>query len=343
MTDFKISLPWIEKYRPKKLEDVVGNEESILRLRVISKDGNLPNLILSGTPGTGKTTSMHCLARELLKDAYNDGVLELNASDERSINVVRQTIKLFAQTKVTLPEGRHKIVILDEADSMTKPAQQALRRIMEIYSSTTRFCFACNTSSKIIEPIQSRCAIVRFRTLTHTDITECLQTIVEKEGIKSDKSGIEAICFCAEGDMRNAINTLQACHEGFDFISSENVFKVTDQPHPSLIRRIIDKCVDVQLTEAIKLLLYLTQNRGYSVEDMIVSFSRVIRNELEGDLDEYLQLMFIQQVGRVHVRICEGANSELQLTSLLARMCRIANDYKMAKKQSYQHNNKKKE
>ena len=176
-------VPWIEKYRPQKLEDVVGNEETLVRLQAIAKDGNLPNLILCGPPGTGKTTSVHALAHELLGDSYKDGVLELNASDARGIDVVRNRIKSFAMNKVTLPKGRQKIIILDEADSMTTSAQQALRRTMEVYSNTTRFCLACNISTKIIEAIQSRAAILRYSRLSHEQILANLMKVCEAEEV----------------------------------------------------------------------------------------------------------------------------------------------------------------
>lgn len=183
----------VEKYRPLFLDDVVGNADTIDRLKVIARDGNCPHIIISGMPGIGKTTSIHCLARQLLGNAHKEGVLELNASDERcvafmydiaalltlsicrGIDVVRNKIKSFAQKKVTLPPGRHKIVILDEADSMTAGAQQALRRTMEIYSNSTRFCLACNMSNKIIEPIQSRCAILRYAKLRDEEILSTLR------------------------------------------------------------------------------------------------------------------------------------------------------------------------
>lgn len=171
------SLPWVEKYRPRYLNEVVGNEESVDRLRVIARQGNLPNIIIAGPPGTGKTTSILCLAREMLGDAVKEAVLELNASDARGIDVVRSRIKDFAQKKVTLPPGRHKLIILDEADSMTKGAQQALRRTMEIHSKTTRFALACNMSSKIIEPIQSRCAILRFTRLSDKEVVKRVKEV----------------------------------------------------------------------------------------------------------------------------------------------------------------------
>ncbi|CAN6285853.1 unnamed protein product [Urochloa humidicola] len=176
-------IPWVEKYRPTRVADVVGNSNAVARLEVIARDGNMPNLILSGPPGTGKTTSILALAHELLGPSYREAVLELNASDDRGLDVVRNKIKMFAQKKVTLQPGRHKIVILDEADSMTSGAQQALRRTMEIYSNTTRFALACNTSSKIIEPIQSRCAIVRFSRLSDQEILGRLMIVVAAEKV----------------------------------------------------------------------------------------------------------------------------------------------------------------
>src|SRR3989338_2341145 len=169
-TSIEMEMPWIEKYRPRKVEEIVGNEGAVSRLRAIASSGNLPNLILSGPPGVGKTSSLLCLARELLGEAYWEAVLELNASDDRGIEMVRESIKMFAQKKVTLPPGRHKVVLLDEADNITSAAQQALRRTMELYSDTTRFALACNTSSKIIEPIQSRCAILRFTRLSAEEL-----------------------------------------------------------------------------------------------------------------------------------------------------------------------------
>jgi len=180
-------------------KDIVGNEEAISRLAVFSERGNMPNIILAGPPGVGKTTTIQCLARTMLGDKYKDAVLELNASNERGIDVVRQKIKNFAQTKVTLTSGKHKIVILDEADSMTEGAQQAMRRTMEVYSKTTRFALACNTSDKIIEPIQSRCAVVRFVKLTDKQVADKIREVAKKEDCSFTDDGIEAIVYTAQG------------------------------------------------------------------------------------------------------------------------------------------------
>jgi replication factor C subunit 2/4 len=199
----------VEKYRPLLLADIVGNTDTVERLKVIAEEGNMPNLIIAGPPGTGKTTSVMCLARALLGPAFKDAVLELNASDDRGIDVVRNKIKMFAQKKVTLPPGRHKVIILDEADAMTKAAQQALRRTMEIYSSTTRFALACNNSTKIIEPIQSRAAILRYTKLSDEQVAARLLQVAAAEKIPYTDSGLEALIFTAEGDLRNALNNLQ--------------------------------------------------------------------------------------------------------------------------------------
>eukprot|EP00898_Chlorokybus_atmophyticus_P002022 jgi/Chlat1/2820/Chrsp187S00202 len=242
-------LPWVEKYRPAKIKDIVGNVDAVGRLQ---------------------TTSILALAHALLGPAFKEAVLELNASDDRGIDVVRNKIKMFAQKKVTLPAGRHKIVLLDEADSMTSGAQQALRRTMELHSSTTRFALACNTSSKIIEPIQSRCAVVRFTRL-------------------GDGEGL---------------NNLQATYTGFGLVDQENVFK---------------HCVAGNLDDAYGGMKTL-YDMGYSATDIITTLFRVVKNY---EMPEYLKLEYIREVGFTHVRITDGVGSLLQLSGLLARLCKV--------------------
>lgn len=319
-------LPWVEKYRPSKVSDIVGNQDAISRLQVIARDGNMPNLILAGPPGTGKTTSILALAHELLGSNYREGVIELNASDDRGIDVVRNKIKMFAQKKVTLPPGRHKIIILDEADSMTAGAQQALRRTMEIFSNSTRFALACNTSAKIIEPIQSRCAIVRFTKLSDQEILGRLMLVVEAEKVAYIPEGLEAIIFTADGDMRQALNNLQATYSGFQFVNQENVFKVCDQPHPLHVKNMVQNVLEGNFDEACSRLKSL-YDLGYSATDIITTLFRVIKNY---DMPEYLKLEFIKETGFAHMRISDGVGSLLQLSGLLAKLSIVRDTSKAA-------------
>lgn len=318
-------LPWVEKYRPILLKDIQGNEETVQRLSVIASDGNMPNIIISGTPGIGKTTSILCLAYELLGDCYKDAVLELNASDDRGIDVIRNRIKMFAQKKVTLPAGRHKIVILDEADSMTTGAQQALRRIMEVYSATTRFALACNLSSKIIEPIQSRCAILRYNRLSDAQILKRLLEVCEFEKVNYVPEGLESIIFTCEGDMRQAINNLQSTAQGFGFVNSENVFKVCDQPHPFLVKEVISACLRGNVDKSMDGMVEL-YGHGYSAADIVGTLFKVVKGYEGPDMSEYIKLEYIKMIGLTHMKVLEGVQSLVQLGGLIAKLNAVSTD-----------------
>ena len=319
-SDSSAMVPWVEKYRPRQISEVVGNEETVARLRVVARDGNMPNVIITGPPGTGKTTSICALARELLGDKYEAAVLELNASNDRGLGVVRDKIKSFAQKKVTLPSGRHKIIILDEVDSMTKSAQQALTRTMELHSNTTRFALACNYSSKIIEPIQSRCAVLRFSRLENSEVLERLMTVIRAEEVPYTDDGIESLLYISEGDLRNAINTLQATATGYGTTTAETVFKVIDQPHPTIVEDIIRDCLINNLTDGHKKLDRLL-GKGYAPIDIIATFFKVCTT-MDG-LSDFVQMEFVRLIGSTHHRMVEGAATPLQLAGMLARMCQL--------------------
>jgi replication factor C subunit 2/4 len=313
-------LPWIEKYRPTTFSQIVGNQETVSRLAVFARDGNVPNIVIAGPPGVGKTTTILCLARQLLGASFREAVLELNASNDRGIEVVRNKIKMFAQQKVTLPPGKHKVIILDEADSMTEAAQQALRRTMELYSSTTRFALACNSSEKIIEPIQSRCAMLRYSKLSDAQVLANVLSVCKSEGVEHSDDGLEAIVFTAQGDMRQALNNLQSTHEGFGFVKSANVFKVCDEPHPLLVRDMLDHCVKSDIDAAYKVMSHLWK-MGYSSEDIITNVFRVCKSH---GMAEFLKLEFIKEIGRSHLDLAQGTTSLLQLAGLLARLCQVS-------------------
>jgi len=313
-------VPWIEKYRATTFPEIVGNQETVSRLAVFARDGNVPNIIIAGPPGVGKTTTIMCLARQLLGPSFKEGVMELNASNDRGIETVRNKIKMFAQQKVTLPQGRHKIIVLDEADSMTESAQQALRRTMELYSSTTRFALACNSSEKIIEPIQSRCAMLRYSKLTDAQVLAKVLAVCEAEGVDHSEDGLEAVVFTAQGDMRQALNNLQSTHEGFGFVKSENVFKVCDEPHPLLVKDMLDHATKADIDEAYKILAHLWE-LGYSPEDIITNVFRVCKSH---SMAEFLKLEFIKEIGRTHLAMAQGTSSLLQMSGMLARLCQVS-------------------
>jgi len=306
--------PWLVKHRPRVLDDIVGNVESINCFKVFACNGNIPNVLLAGSPGCGKTTTILCLISQLLGDAAKNATLELNASDERGIDVIRERIKLFAQQQVTLPPGRHKFVILDEADSMTPGAQQALRRIMEIYSDSTRFALACNDSKQIIEPIQSRCAVIRFRSLTNEEILKCMLSIIKKENVQYVDDGLQAIINNSLGDMRQAVNSLQAVHSTFGLVNSENVYKISDEPHPQLIGNMLDKCINGDYFGAYDILTGVI-DMGHMPEDLIGSISRQIQ---EMEQAEYVVMESLKLAAITQLHISRGSNSKLQLCKLLS-------------------------
>lgn len=314
-------LPLLEKYRPVLFEDIVGNEEAVSRLALFSVKGNVPNLILAGPPGVGKTTTILALCRAMLGHKLRDAVLELNASNERGIETVRSRIKGFAQTKVTLPPGMTKIVILDEADSMTEAAQQALRRIMEMYSKTTRFALACNNSERIIEPIQSRCAVVHFTKLTDEQIRRRVMHVCEKEKIEYEHSGIEAIVQTSNGDLRQALNNVQAAVDGFKVLTGDTVYKVCDEPHPLRVKKMLIHCKDNQFKAAFEILKEL-YDKGYSSEDIVVNTFRMSRNAPVEDLPESVKVLFLREIGLTHMLVSQGVQSFLQLSALIVRLCR---------------------
>ena len=234
---------WAEKYRPKTLNDIVDQKEIVERLKSFAKSRNVPHCIFAGPPGTGKTTAALCLARDLYGDVYREHIMELNASDERGINVVRETVKTFARVK-SIGEIPFKIMILDEADNMTADAQQALRRTMERYTETCRFIMCANYSGKIIEPIQSRCAPFRFTYLPREEHDRCLKAMAEKEEVKLSSEGVDAIFEVCSGDLRRAINTLQAAASLDKPVDAKTIYSITGRATPADVQRMMKTAIE---------------------------------------------------------------------------------------------------
>lgn len=305
---------WIEKYRPFELGDVVGQTETIERLKSYIKSRNLPHLLFSGPPGVGKTATAVSIARELFKDEWRENFTELNASDERGIDVVRNKIKNFAKTS-PIGGADFKIIFLDEADALTQDAQSALRRTMERYTNNCRFILSCNYSSKIIEPIQSRCAVYRFRPLSDDAISERIRYIAKIEGVEVADDGIEAIAYVAQGDMRKAINSLQAAALIDSTIHKDMIYRITTTAHPEEITDLIKTALDGNFTAARNKLDKLVLEQGLSGEDVI---GQIYRAMFELDIPDKLMVELIDVIGEIDFRLTEGANEKIQLEALLA-------------------------
>jgi len=308
---------WAEKYRPKSLSKMVNQKDIVERLTSFVKSRNVPHCIFAGPPGTGKTTAALCLAHDLYGDAYRGHLMELNASDERGINVVRETVKTFARVR-TLGEIPFKILILDEADNMTGDAQQALRRTMERYTETCRFILIANYSGKIIEPIQSRCAPFRFAYLPREEQNKYLKHIAQNENVDLLNDGLDAIYDVCGGDLRKAINSLQAAASLGKSVSSETVYSVVGRANPADVHAMIKIAMGGNFVEARKRLREMIMKYGVAGSDII----KQIHIELFrlDDVPESWKVKLADVVGEVDFRLVEGADEEVQLSALLARV-----------------------
>ncbi len=306
---------WTEKYRPKKLREIIGQQHAVPRLEAFVKNKSLPHCIFAGPAGSGKTTAALCIARELYGDSWHSNFLELNASDARGIDTVRVQIKDFARTMPL--DGSFKIIYLDEADALTKDAQHALRRTMEKYAKTARFILSCNYSSKIISPIQSRCAVFRFPQLSSEDITGFLKKISGDESLHADDNAFEAILYISEGDMRKAINILQTAAVLGKKITEETVYDATSKADPKAVVRMLNSALKAKFREARKELLSLMIERGLAGEDIIKEIHKQI---FDTETDDEIKLQLLEALGEYEFRITEGSNARIQLEALLARI-----------------------
>ncbi len=317
---------WVEKYRPKTLDDVVGQDDIIRALKGFVEKRSMPHLLFAGPAGTGKTTTALALANDLYKseELVAANYLELNASDERGIDTIRTKIKDFAKT-APFGEVPFKIVHLDEADNLTADAQQALRRIMEMYSATTRFIFACNYSSKIIEPIQSRCAVFRFGPIPEEAVKNRLMMIAEREGLNYTEDGISAIIYVAEGDLRKAINLLQTASAMASTVDSKVVYRVAGLAHPEEVRAMINSALKGKFLSAREALRNLMINYGMSAQDVIRQLNReIMASKSLSDKEKAMLMIFLSDVD---FRVTEGAHGDVQLAAMLAKLVEVGESH----------------
>ncbi|MEM5766028.1 MAG: replication factor C small subunit [Candidatus Aenigmatarchaeota archaeon] len=306
---------WAEKYRPNKLSEVINQKHITERIKAFVKERNIPHLLFTGPPGSGKTTVAICIAHELYGKNWRQNVLSTNASDERGIDVIRGQIKDFARTK-SIGEVPFKIIILDEADNLTVDAQQALRRTMESFTSVSRFILIGNYSSKIIEPIQSRCAVFRFKALTEADVKKYIQRIVENEKLKIDEEATNAIIYIAEGDLRKVANLLQASAALGEKITEEIVYEVASQARPTDVKEMLELVLNGKFEEGRKKLQDMFFRQGLSGRDIIKEIHKQIYSL---PISEEAKVQLVEKCGEYEFRISEGGDDLIQLEAFLAQ------------------------
>lgn len=311
--------PWTEKYRPSNLSDVIGQEAIVDKLKAFVKAKSFPSMIFGGPAGVGKTTSAIAMAHELYGEQINEAFLELNASDARGIDVIRGRVKEFART-VALSSGVVKIIFLDEADALTSEAQHALRRTMERYSSTTRFILSANYASKIIEPIQSRCVVLRFKPLKEDEMKKYIERIAQSEGLKVDDKALEALIYVSEGDLRKLTNVMQSAAVSEKEVTDKAIYDIAARARPKEIAAMLRFALSGDFVKARSELNTLTLSYGMSGEDILL---QCYREAMNLTVDDKSKLKLISMLGDYNYRIVEGANDRIQLEAMLASLALI--------------------
>ncbi|KAF7975450.1 hypothetical protein HWV62_7758 [Athelia sp. TMB] len=307
------NLPWVEKYRPVTLDDVVSHKDITSTIEKFIEKNRLPHLLFYGPPGTGKTSTILAVARRIYGPEYRKQILELNASDDRGIDVVRAQIKNFAETRTLFARG-YKLIVLDEADMMTQQAQAALRRVIEQYTRNVRFCIICNYVNKITPAIQSRCTRFRFSPLPIIEVEKRLVTVVANENVKLTEDGKKALLKLSKGDMRRALNVLQACHAAYDLIGETEIYNCTGNPHPSDIETIVNSMLSDEFTTSYNMITAMKTEKGLALQDMLTGAYEYVDTI---DFKPQARVYLLDFLATTEYRLSTGANEKIQLTALL--------------------------
>ena len=305
---------WTEKYRPGTFEEIKGQQEIVEKLKAFVETKNMPHLLFSGPAGVGKTTLALVVAKQLFGENWRQNVLELNASDERGIDVVRVKVKDFARTKA-IGDVPFKLIYLDESDALTKEAQQALRRTMENYTKTCRFILSCNYSSKIIDPIQSRCAVFRFKPLAEKEIYSLIDKLIVSEGLTVNEEVKKALFEVCGGDCRRLENVMQSCAVIKKNLDTELVYSMAAVAKPKEVKELLGIAAAGNFLESRKKLLSLMLDYGLSGLDVIKQIQKEIWNL---KLEYRKKVELVDKCGEVEFRMVEGSDEYVQLESFLA-------------------------
>ena len=311
-------LPWIEKYRPYLMDDIILDKiiKNKLNQFIVTRD--IPNIILTGTSGTGKTSTIRCVGYAIYGKNYNDYVMELNASDERGIKTVQTEMTFFCKSSNT-NAFKHKLIILDEADIMMEKAQHQIKILMDMFSDHVRFAFTCNDTSEIIESIQSRCIILHYNKIKPEHISDNLERICTIEKIKFEKTALKYIAELSRGDMRMAVNYLQLASNRYTNICTKNIHNICDTPQPVVIKQIFIHCIKKDLKSALELMIKL-KNNGFSGYDIILGMICTIKSDMCNDIDEHIKIFMLEKICKKSYDISKGTDSMLQLTACLAEL-----------------------
>ncbi|XP_044731068.1 replication factor C subunit 5 [Chrysoperla carnea] len=313
--EVKTNLPWVEKYRPSTLEDLVSHEDIIKTISKFIKDDQFPHLLFYGPPGTGKTSTILACARQMYTaNSFTSMVLELNASDDRGIGIVRGQILNFASTRTIFKSG-FKLIILDEADAMTNDAQNALRRIIEKYTDNVRFCIICNYLGKIIPAIQSRCTRFRFGPLNNDQIIPRLNHVIDKESLTVTEDGKQALLTLASGDMRKVLNILQSTWLAYKYVNEENVYTCVGHPMKNDIENIVKWLLTEDIDVTYKNIKTLKVSKGLALTDILSEVHLYIqRVEFPSEVFVYLLI----KLSDIEMRLATGTNEDIQLSALIS-------------------------
>ena len=305
----KIYLPWVEKYRPSNLDEIILDDLTKRKMNNFLRNNNISNMIITGHPGTGKTSTILCLAKQVYQENFSQCVIEYNASDNRGLETINNSIIHFCRKKVTNKKNLPKLVILDEADNITKKAQNTLSNLMEIYAKNTKFVLTCNDYNKLVEGIQTRCIIIRYNSISSTYLTNKLIEICNQEKIKYDDEGLKAITFICQGDIRLAINCLESTYFGFNEITHDNVYRICEKPSKVQIMTLIDFCKNSNLQDAVSSVLKLKEI-GYCNNDILLTIIYVLK---EMEIDESKRIQMLEITSRSYMIVNDGVDTDLQL------------------------------